>query len=392
MITLSDILHLYGQAYLDKYSDKMPYIHKQAFRNILHCRTEIMGGQAYYCDNCEQYRYSYHSCGDRNCNKCQNDKAKEWLSKTTQLLLPVTHFLITFTMPDILRKLARANQVLFYNILFQAASTALQTLAWDSKYVGGRIAMMAVLHTWTRTLNYHPHLHFIVPGGGLWDDSNQWLLSSDKFLVPVLALSKLFRAQMQKLIKKHALELYNTIPHELWNQKWVVHSKAVGTGEKALQYLSEYVFRPAITNSRILSMDPSGEITFNYIDSKTHLKKTMKLPSEEFIRRYIQHVLPKGFVKVRYFGLFSNTSRKLLAEVKESLPQSNYNNTKDTKIESPEGESKTQRIIICPHCNKPMRIIGILLPKRCANAPLCELPAKLRYNDKSPPDKKIMNL
>ena len=141
MIELSDILKLWGQSYLQKYSDKMPYNHKAAIRNILQCRTEKLGGQAYYCDNCKQYRYSYHSCGDRNCNKCQCDKANQWFSKTSQLLLPVTHFLITFTMPDILRQLTRANQVLFYNILFKAASASLQTLAWDSKYVGGRIAM-----------------------------------------------------------------------------------------------------------------------------------------------------------------------------------------------------------------------------------------------------------
>lgn len=377
MITFSDIIYAYGNNYLEKYSDSIPYNHKAALRNILECRTEKLGGQLYYCDNCKEFLYSYHSCGDRNCNKCQNDKAKEWLSKTTQLLLPVTHFLITFTMPDILRQNAKTNQVLFYNILFRAASSALQTLAWDSKYIGGRIAIIAVLHTWTRTLNYHPHLHFIVPGGGLWDDDNRWLPSSDKFLVPVLALSKLFRAQMQKQIKKHTPELYNSIPHNLWDQKWVVHSKAVGNGQKAVQYLSEYLFRPAISNNRILSMN-NNVITFNYIDSKTHFKKTMKLPSEEFIRRYLQHVLPKGFVKVRYFGLFSNANRKLLAEIKESLPQNLFHNQNKPDTKQAKEKSKTSKIIICPHCNKPMRNIGTF--------------PKLRYSDKSPPNNKFINL
>ena len=377
MITLSDIINAYGNDYLKKYSVSMPYNHKDAIRNILQCRTENLGGQLYYCDDCKDYRYSYHSCGDRNCNKCQNDKAKEWLCKTTQLLLPVTHFLITFTMPDILRQTARANQVLLYNILFQAASSALQTLAWDSKYVGGKLAMMAVLHTWTRTLNFHPHLHFIVPGGGLWDDNNRWLSSSDKFLVPVLALTKLFRAQMQMQIKKHAPELYNSIPLKLWNQKWVVHCKAVGTGQKAVLYLSKYVFRPAISNNRILSMD-NNFITFNYTDSKTHFKKTIKLPSEEFIRRYLQHVLPKGFVKVRYFGLFSNAYRKLLAEVKESLTQNHYHNQNKPDTDITEEKAKTSKIIFCPHCNKPMRNIGTL--------------TKLRFSNKSPPVNKVFNL
>ena len=242
--------------------------------------------------------------------------------------------------------------------------------------------MMAVLHTWTRTLNYHPHLHFIVPGGGLWDDGNLWLQSSEKFLVPACALSKLFRSQMQKLIKNNAPEVYNSIPHNLWNQKWVVHCKAVGTGQKAVKYLSEYVFRPAISNNRILSMD-NNFVTFNYIDNKTHFKKTMKLSSEEFIRRYLLHVLPKGFVKVRYFGLFSNTNRKLLAEVKQRLPQNNFyyqNNpqTEHAEVKPADVKSTTHRIIICPHCNKPMRIIGTL--------------PKLSYSDKSPPNNKFINL
>lgn len=261
-------------------------------------------------------------------------------------------------------------------MLFQAASSALQTLAWDSKYVGGRLAMMAVLHTWSSTLNYHPHLHFIVPGGGLWlarpsggDDDNLWLSSNGKILVPVIALSRVFRAQMQKLIKKQAPELYNSIPHKIWNKKWVVHSKAVGTGEKALQYLSEYVFRPAISNNRILSLD-NNLITFKYKDSKTQLTKIIKLQPEEFLRRYLQHVLPKGFVKVRYFGIFSNNNRKLHAEVKESLPQNNYYNQNKPDTEEAKEKSKTTRIIICPHRNKPMRSKGTL--------------PKLTYNNKSP--------
>ena len=193
---------------------------------------------------------------------------------------------------------------------------------------------------------------------------------------------------MQKLIKNKAPELYNSIPHNLWNHKWVVHCKAVGTGQKAVKYLSEYVFRPAISNNRILSMD-NNFVTFTYKDSKTQFKKTMKLSPEEFIRRYLQHVLPKGFVKVRYFGLFSNTNRKLLAEVKERLPHNNYNYQNNPETEkNPETEpadvktanvkSKTHRIIICPHCNKPMRIISSL--------------PKLTFNDKSPPHNKFIHL
>jgi len=147
MITLSDILHSYGQNYLGKFTDKMPYIHKKTFRDILSCRTEVMGGQTYYCDECKEFRFSYNSCGNRNCNKCQGDKAKVWFDKANQLLLPVTHFLITFTMPDKLRQLARSNQIIFYNALFKAAAASLQSLAWDSEYSGGKLAIMGILHT-----------------------------------------------------------------------------------------------------------------------------------------------------------------------------------------------------------------------------------------------------
>jgi hypothetical protein len=262
-------------------------------------------------------------------------------------------------------------------LLFKAASSSLQTLAWDSKFIGGKLAMMAVLHTWTRALIYHPHLHFIIPGGGLWEDNNLWLNSSENFLVPVLALSKLFRAKIEKLIENYDTKLYKSIPHKVWNQKWVVHSKAVGAGQKAVQYLSNYVFRPAISNNKLISMD-NNNIVFKYIDNETKVRKTVKLSSEEFIRRYLQHVLPTGFVKVRYFGLFSNTNRKLLAEVKESLSGKSKDNINNNQKEEKTKTSFLQRGIICPHCNKIMRNIGSL--------------PKLQLTDKSPPDDYFSNL
>lgn len=361
MNQLSDILNRYGEDYLKKYSPLMPKNHLKAIRDIRHCRTAYLGGQAYICNDCKQFHYSYHSCRNRNCNKCQNDRAKSWFQKSKELLLPVTHFMVTFTLHSALRDLARSNQKLFYNLLFKASSGSLQKLAYDSKYVGGKLAMMGVLHTWSRALAYHPHIHFIVPGGGFFQDANIWLHSSDKFLVPVLALSKIFRASFQAALKKADPALYNSISKDIWNQNWVVHSKPVGKGEHALKYLSQYIFRPAISNSRIISID-NNKVIFNYRDSKTHLQKTICLSSEEFIRRYLTHVLPSGFVKVRYYGLFSFTNKKLLLEIKDMLSQKNKSTMKPKETSAEQPKLKPDRQVLCPSCGKPM-IMFSSIPK-----------------------------
>lgn len=359
MIEIAGIFKKHGSSYLNKYSSGMLMSHTKAFDDILKCRTPIMGGKLYYCPDCKKYEYSYHSCGNRNCPKCQNDKADLWLDKNNKLLLPVNHFMVTFTLPEELRSFARSNQKLFYNLLFKCSSKSIEKLSADPKYIGGKPGMIGVLHTWSRTLAYHPHIHYIVTGGGLSEEKNKWNKSRSNFLLPVKALSVIFRAKFRDELKKENPVLFNSIASKSWRKDWVVNSIAVGKGKKALKYLAQYVFRIAISNSRIITLE-NGKVAFKYKESKTKLWKTMTLEVEEFIRRFLQHVLPNGFVKVRYYGLFAVANRALLSKAREML---GYNEI--------EPKIKIKKVFICPECKKEM-VVAIVIPRparRCNKAP-----------------------
>ena len=359
MIEIAGIFKKHGSSYLNKYSAGMLPSHIKAFDDILKCRTPIMGGKVYYCPDCKKYEYSYHSCGNRNCPKCQNDKADLWLEKNNKLLLPVNHFMVTFTLPNELRTLARSNQKLFYNLLFKCSSKSIEKLSADLKYIGGKSGMIGILHSWSRTLVYHPHIHYIVTGGGLSKNKSKWNKSRSNFILPVKALSVIFRAKFRDELKKENPTMFNSIDSNIWSKSWVINSIPVGSGKKALKYLAQYVFRIAISNSRIIALE-NGKVTFKYKESKTKLWKTMTLEVEEFIRRFLQHVLPNGFVKVRYYGLFAVANRALLSKVREMLGCN--------KIE-PKG--KIKKIFICPECKKEM-VVRIVTPRparRCNKAP-----------------------
>ena len=309
MIELAEILQEYGKEYLEQHKDKIPQNHLKAINDILICRTKANGGATYYCDHCNEYVYSYHSCGNRNCNKCQNELAQVWFEKNKERLLKVTHFLVTSTLPESLRKFARSNQLLFYDLLFKATSMSLQTIAYDTKYAGGKLGMIGVLHTWARILTYHPHIHFVVTAGGLFEDENIWLPSNEDFLVPVKALSKIVKAKFRDMLKNENKDIFNEIPQRVWENDWVVHSEPVGSGEQALTYLARYIFRPAISNNNILKLD-KGKVKFRFKNRESNQWEYMELSAHDFIYRYLQHVLPKGFVKVRYYGLYANAYKK----------------------------------------------------------------------------------
>jgi len=315
MVEAAEIFRAHGPEYLAKYGSRMPRAHLRAMRDIEQCRTPVLGGQMYVCPKCDERRYSYHSCKNRHCPKCGNNQAEKWLEEQKELLLPVAHFLVTFTLPEELRRVARSNQKTVYNILFKASSEALQKLAWDERFVGGRVGMVGVLHTWTRALIYHPHVHYIVTGGGL-SEEGEWKRSREDFLVPVRALSVIFRAKFRDLLKK--TELFDQVDPRVWKKEWVVHSEPVGTGEAAFKYLAPYVFRVAISNSRIVKLE-DGRVTFKYKDSATDQLKFATVTAEEFIRRFLQHVLPERFVKVRYYGLLSPGNRYLLDKARQLL-------------------------------------------------------------------------
>jgi hypothetical protein len=249
MSTLADIVHKYGTAYLDKYGKRMLPSHRRVLRDIAQCRTIALGGHVYYCETCQKTHYQYHSCQNRHCPQCQHDHGQRWLVKQQGLLLPVPYFMVTFTLPEELRYLVRRNQKTGYNILFRASAAALQNLAWDPRYVGGQIGMVGVLHTWGRNLSYHPHVHYLVPAGGLTANRESWIKTRHDFLVPVKALSVIFRAKFRDALRK--TDLFEQVPDETWHRDWVVHCKAVGSGLPALKYLAPYIFRVAISNNRI---------------------------------------------------------------------------------------------------------------------------------------------
>jgi len=350
MIDIADIFRKHGKSYLDKYSTNMLSSHKKAIKDILKCRTPIMGGRVYYCPDCKKYEYSYHSCGNRSCPKCQNDKANIWLEKSSRLLLPVNHFMVTFTIPKELRELARSNQKLFYSILYKASSKTMEKLSLDKKYVGGKLGMIGILHTWSRTLVYHPHVHYIVTGGGFSKKNNDWNKSRNNFLFPVKVLSKIFKAKFRDELRKTNPTIFNSIPTNVWNKAWVVNSIPVGKGEKALKYLAQYVFRIAISGSRIISLK-NGIVTFKYQDSDTKQWKIISLKAEEFIRRFLQHVLPSGFVKVRYYGLFASANRNLLSKVRERL---------GCKKLKPKKKSKPKKTFKCSQCKREMIVVSVM--------------------------------
>jgi len=354
MLELADIFRLHGPAYRAQFGNRMLPSHHRAMQDIERCRTASLGGQLYYCAQCDEQRYSYHSCKNRHCPKCQNDQANDWVAAQESLLLPVTHFLVTFTLPAELRPLARSNQKTIYNLLFRASSQALLQLAQDPRFVGARLGMVGVLHTWTRQLLYHPHLHYIVTGGGLTADG-RWRSSRKDFLVPAKALSPIFRAKFRDQLKKS--ELFAQVEQRVWQNDWVVHSEPVGSGAQAFQYLAPYIFRVALSNNRLRQLE-QGNVTFSYKESATEQLKDCTVSAHEFIRRFLQHVLPPRFIKVRYYGLLSPAQRQLLQKARQLL------STTSSKLKSVLLKSlQPLARLTCPHCRLPLTLLSPLAPR-----------------------------
>jgi Putative transposase/Transposase zinc-binding domain len=352
---LADIFRLHGPDYRARFQPQMPPSHLRAMEAIENCRTEALGGQVYHCTSCDRFRYSYHSCQNRHCPKCRNDDATTWLARQQQLLLPVPHFLVTFTLPDPLRRLARSHQKVIYNLLFHASAAALQKLARDPRFVGGQLGLVGVLQTWTRDLRYHPHIHYLVPAAGLSADGQQWLPAQHpRFLIPVKALGKIFRAKFRNALRK--TPLYSQVAAEIWTQPWIVHCEPAGSGQAVLKYLAPYVFRVALSNHRLLKLQ-DGQVTFRYRDRETNKQKLATLPAPEFIRRFLQHVLPHRFQKVRCFGFFRSQQRSRLQQLHALL-------TVTPQAEDPTQLSRQDtrdephlQVIRCPQCGCPMQLV-----------------------------------
>jgi len=354
VLELAEIFRRHGAAYRVKFEARMLPSHRRAMRDIENCRTETLGGHVFICPECGEVRYSYHSCKNRHCPKCQHEAAERWLARQQELHLPVPYFLLTFTLPEGLRKAARRHQRTVYDLLFRASAAALQKLARDRRFVGGEIGMVGVLQTWARDLSYHPHVHYLVAGGGLAEDGCTWLPARDRFFLPVKALSILFRAKFRDGLSR--AKWFTEIPEEVWRCDWVVHCQPVGNGQAALKYLAPYIFRVALSNGRLRRLQ-GGRVTFTYRDSASGAERECTLKVEEFIRRFLQHVLPKGFVKVRYYGLFNGRKRRRLARARRILGGAGL----------PARASSTRRLepagLHCPRCGKAMSRVQRLEPR-----------------------------
>jgi Putative transposase/Transposase zinc-binding domain len=365
MSEVADVLRRYGHEYLDRFGQDLLPSHRRALEDLLACRTEVLGGQLLPCEHCGQEHYVYHSCRNRSCPKCHRLDTEAWLAERRQELLPVPYFHVVFTVPHELGEIIRRHQKDLYDIMIRAAAQALIKLAADPHYVGGLIGVLCVLHTWTRTLAYHPHVHCLVPAGGGSADRTEWRPARTSYLVPVQALSKLFRGLFLDLVRQERPDL--TLPELVWTKGWVVYCKPTVQGtERVLRYLGRYVYRIALTNNRLLSV-ADGQVCFRYQDSQDYRWKTMTLPAQEFIRRFLQHVLPQGFHKVRYYGLWSPVHRSLLRPLQLWLA----GHDPATPPASPASESQSTDSWCpplraghpCPSCGQGLLVVIRSLPR-----------------------------
>lgn len=364
MPNITDIFRTYGPSYRDQFDQRMPPSHRRAIQDIIDCRTEVMGGHVFVCNHCEQLRYAYHSCKNRSCPTCHESDRNAWLGKRRQERLPVPYFHAVFTLPKELHEIIRSHQKAGYALIMEAAALSLMKLAADARYVGGHIGMLAILHTWTRALVYHPHVHCLIPAGGLSPDRRYWLDARKQYLVPVKALSDIFRATFMALIRKKLPQV--AFPQSLWEKSWVVYCKPGNYHtDKTLAYLARYVHQTAITNSRLLHTE-QGKVTFRYKDSREHRWKTMTLDVSEFMRRFLQHVLPRGFHKVRYYGLLSCRNRQRLDQIRRTLNQNAPTPKQDPQ--EPKDNSK-HSFLLCPFCQKGHLIPMMVIPRQWRGPP-----------------------
>ena len=369
MLEVADIFREAGPAYRERFGARMRASQLKVMRDIERCRTPALGGHLHQCDHCAHVQYSYHSCRNRHCPKCQGEHTQRWLDEQQARLLSCPYYLVTLTIPDQLRALTRSQPKIVYGILMSCAAQALHKLLADPRWLGARPGMLAVLHSWTRALLFHPHVHFLLTAGGLTDDQQAWRRPArPDFLIPCRALSVIFRAMVRDALEQ--AKLLDQVPPKAWKKKWVTHCRHAGDGQKALRYVARYVHRVALCNSRLESFDQQ-QVTFRYRDNRSAQLQRCTLSPEQFISRFLQHVLPSRFTKVRYYGLFSPRCRDALKQARSLLLQAPSEVARDP--ENSPGETEPQGSDrLCPVCHfGRMRIVADL-------APLHRLQARLR--------------
>ena len=378
-LEVADIFRAHGPAWRLKQAGHLSLGQLRVMSAIEQCRSAALGGHVLQCQACEHTQIAYNSCRNRHCPKCQASAARRWLQARQADLLPVEYYHVVFTLPASVRDIAYYNKAVVYGILFKAAAETLCTIAADPRHLGARIGVTLVLHTWGSAMTHHPHVHGIVPGGGLSLDGERWVACRPGFFLPVRVLSRLFRRLfLEKLSDAHrAGKLQFFGEHQsLAEQKdftdwlkpmrqidWVVYAKRPFAGPAAvLAYLSRYTHRVAIANSRLIALDERG-VTFKWKDYRAkerYRHKTMTLTADEFIRRFLLHVLPAGFHRIRHYGLIANTQRKdNLVKARALLQVPATESAEDSEVDEVDKTHDGERnsTYVCPDCGAPMIII-----------------------------------
>ena len=362
MAELQDIFAQHGKEYTLNHSllpNQLKVLHA-----VENCRTSALGGHVDTCDECSFTRISYNSCRNRHCPKCQTLNKERWIEARKDDLLNVGYFHVVFTIPDILNLVAYQNQNVVYDILFRAAAETLSELCHDKKHLGAQIGFTEILHTWSQNLQLHPHIHVILPGGGL-NSCGQWVNSRKKFFIHVKVLSRKFRGKFLYYLKKAKLEFYNSISYlknncrfydfisSLYKKEWIVYCKPpFKNAGGVVEYLGRYTHRVAISNNRILKLE-DGIVTFKWRDYKDNNKqKNMDLTADEFIRRFLMHVLPNGFTKIRHYGLLSPRNKTTKLKLCKKLTNTILKDVPKVKISALEFLEKLtgKDFAICPSC------------------------------------------
>ncbi len=379
-LEVADFFRAYGDSFLERYGDTLSAEQRRALRDIASCRTAALGGHIEQCDRCGYLQIAYNSCRNRHCPKCQATQAAEWLQARQAELLPVEYFHVVFTLPAALNPIALQNPRVVYGILFQAASETLRQLAADPKHLGADIGFLAVLHTWGQNLHHHPHLHCVVPGGGPSPDGSRWVPCRPRFFLPVRVLGRLFRGKFLALLKAafdagklsfhgKLAELaepteFRRILADTANTEWVVYAKPpFGGPEQVLKYLARYTHRAAISNHRLIALE-GDQVEFLWKDyAHGGKQKTMKLHAVEFIRRFLMHVLPAGFVRIRHYGFLANRVCREKLELCRSLLAAITPTVAVEPVPEPEQAAETRtEPHICPACGEGRMVIIETLP------------------------------
>jgi putative transposase/transposase-like zinc-binding protein len=382
-LELAEVFRRYGPTYRRQHAGSLSRGQRRVMSAVEQCRTAALGGHVEQCDHCAHRRIAYNSCRNRHCPKCQSLAKAHWLDERRAELLPVEYYHVVFTVPDEIAALAYQNQAVVYALLFRAAAETLRTLAADPKHLGAEIGFLAVLHTWGQTLLYHPHLHCVVPGGGLSLDGRRWVACRPGFFLPVRVLSRLFRRllleYLQAAFDRQQLHFFSALQPLAEPQafaaylaplritEWVVYAKPpFGGPQQVLDYLGRYTHRVAIANHRLVSLE-KGTVTFRWKDYRHHNKqKLMTLPADEFLRRFLLHVLPDGFQRIRHYGFLGNRHRaaklthcrQLLAQSATLAPLT----TKCTDYRAHYEQLTGRSLQVCPICQQGRMVRVELLP------------------------------